>query len=34
LKSFMLSPCYIVSMLSNRHYNVGVFKYVDAAYTL
>ena len=34
LESFMLSPCYIVSMLSNRHYHSGVFKYIDSAYTL
>ena len=34
LKSFMLSPCNIVSVLSNRYYSTGVLKYVDVVYTL
>jgi len=34
LKSFIVSPCNIVSVLSNRYYSTGVLKYVDVVYTL
>ncbi len=34
LRSFMLSPCITVSLLSNRNKYGVIFKYVDFVYTL